>query len=203
MENTVSPRGTILAFLIIVIAIAAGAALLLITRPDPVQITINPPQPTSTPEPSATPAPILIYVTGAVNNPETTVTLPYNSRVADAIEAAGGVTDDAELSLVNLAAVLHDGDQVHVPLQSAAGEPADEPAEVEALPTRPGGEVVYINSATAEELETLPGIGPATAANIIEYREANGAFGSLEDLDNVPGIGSATLEELAPLIAFD
>ncbi len=199
MEENVSPRATILAFLIVVIMIAAGAALLLLTRPDTVEITINPPIPTSTPEPTATPAPILVYVTGAVNEPETTVTLPYESRVEDAIEAAGGVTEDADLSLVNLAAVLRDGDQVHVPSQ----EEADAPAEVEALPTRPGGEVIYINSATEEELQTLPGIGPATAANIVDFRQANGAFGSLEDLDAVPGIGPSTLEELEPLISFE
>ncbi|MCA9913493.1 MAG: ComEA family DNA-binding protein [Anaerolineae bacterium] len=198
-----SPRGTILAFLIIVIAIAAGAALLLVTRPETIEITINPPQPTSTPEPTATPEPILVYVTGAVHEPETTVSLPYNSRVADAIEAAGGATDDADLSLVNLAAVLRDGDQVHVPPQSTAGEADSDASQVEALPTRPGGEIIAINSATAEELQTLPGIGPSTAAAIIEYREANGAFSSLEDLDNVPGIGPATLETLAPLLVFD
>lgn len=203
MENDVSPRGTILAFLIVVIAIAAASALLLITRPETSQITINPPQPTHTPQPTATPAPILVYVTGAVNQPETTVTLPYDSRVEDAIEAAGGTTEDADLTLVNLAAVLHDGDQVHVPSQSAAEETTGDAAEVEALPTRPGGEVIYINSASAEELESLPGIGPSTAAAIIEYREANGAFSSLEDLDNVPGIGPSTLENLAPLLAFD
>jgi competence protein ComEA len=200
MENNVSPRATILAFLIVVIMIAAGAALLLLTRPETVEITINPPIPTSTPEPTATPAPILVYVTGAVNQPETTITLPHESRVEDAIEAAGGATDDADLSLVNLAAVLRDGDQVHVPSQSAE---ADATVEVEALPTRPGGEVVYINSATEEELQTLPGIGPTTAANIVDYREANGAFTSLEDLDNVPGIGPSTLEELEPLISFE
>jgi len=202
MENNVSPRTTILASLIVVIIIVAGAALLLLTRPEPVEITINPPIPTQTPAPTETPSPILVYVTGAVNQPETTVMIPYDSRVSDAIEAAGGTTDDADLTLVNMAAILHDGDQVHVPSVAEAEEDATS-AEVEALPTRPGGEVVYINRATEEELQTLPGIGAVTAANIIDYREANGAFTSLEDLDNVPGIGASTLETLEPLISFE
>lgn len=199
MNREASPRVTLLAFAVVIVTIVAGGALLLLTRPEPVQITINPPVPTPTPAPTATNEPILVYVTGEVNEPESTISLPYNSRVSDAIEAAGGVTDNANLELVNMAGILRDGDQVHVPArvdEAAAEEPA-------ALPTSSGGDLVYVNSATSDELQTLPGIGETTAQRIIDYRTENGPFASLEDLDNVPGIGPSTLETIAPLVSFE
>ena len=189
-----SPRATIIAFFVVAIAIVGGIVLLLITRPQPVQITIHPPLPTGTPAPTATPAPLTVYVTGAVDQPETLHTLPPGSRVMDAIDAAGGLTDAADLEGVNLAAFLHDGDQVHVP-------PINE--EQTALPTPSGGTVIHINTATLEELDTLPGIGPALAQAIIDYRETNGMFASMEDLDAVSGIGPALMQQLEGLIAFD
>jgi competence protein ComEA len=191
-----SPRNTILAFAIIALAIIGGAVLLLVTRPEPVKITINPPLPTATSLPTATPAPITVYVTGAVNQPETTITLPAGSRVQEALDMAGGITENADLERVNLAQILRDGDQVHVP-------ELNEMAEI-TLPTPSGGiTIVYVNSATVEELMTLPGVGEALAQRIIDYRTANGAFADLSALDNVSGIGPAMLENLAGLIAFD
>jgi competence protein ComEA len=207
-ENSeVSPFVTLLAFGVIALAIIVGGVLLWLNQPVPVQITINPPVPTPTTEPSATPTPIaspeptatrepiLVYVTGAVNSPETTVSLPYGSRVQDAIDAAGGLAENADLERVNLVGILRDGDQVHVP---TIGE-----GEEAVIPTASGGGVVFINSATLEELMTLPNIGESTAQAILDYREANGNFASIEDLDNVEGIGPATLEELALLISFE
>ncbi len=188
-----SPRVTIIVFVVILLGIVGAAALLISTQPQPVQITINPPVPTSTAFPTGTPAPITVYITGAVAEPEQTLTLPSGSRVQDAIDAAGGMTETADLELVNLAGILRDGDQVHVPEQNQ---------EV-ALPTASGGGIVHINTATVEELDTLPGVGPALAERIIAYRDANGAFTSLEDLDNVEGIGPALIGELQGLIAFD
>lgn len=188
-----SPRITILVFVVVLVGIIGGAVLLLSTQPKPVQITINPPVATVTPLPSATPAPITVYITGAVAEPEQMITLPPGSRVQDAIDAAGGTTETANLELVNLAGILRDGDQVHVPEQNQ---------EV-ALPTASGGGIVHINTATIEELDTLPGVGPALAERIIAYRDANGAFTSLEELDNVEGIGPALLADLQGLIAFD
>ncbi len=188
-----SPRTTILAFVIVTIAITGGAILLLATRPEPVRITINPPAPTATPAPTSTPAPITVYVTGAVGQPETLITLPPGSRAQDAIDAAGGVTDNADLERVNLAQILRDGDQVHVP-----------EIGVEAvLPTPGGGGIVHINSATLEELDTLPGIGPSLAQAIIDYRDANGPFADMAALDEVSGIGPGLLEDLEGLVAFD
>lgn len=198
MENQASTRTTIIVFIVVILVIIGSGALLLSSRPEPVQITINPPVPTSTPLPTATPAPILVYVTGEVNQPETTVELPNNSRVMDAISASGGFTDNADLERVNIAGILRDGDQVHVPAlieETAQSEPA--------LPTPSGGTVVHINTATVEELQALPGIGPSIAQRIIDYRDANGPFTRLEDLDNVAGIGSTTLETLSEFLAFD
>lgn len=188
-----SPRVTILVFVVVLLSIIGGAALLLSTQPQPVQITINPPLPTSTLLPSDTPSPIMVYITGAVVNPEQLLTLPPGSRVQDAIDAAGGTTETADLELVNLAGILRDGDQVHVP----------EINQEIALPTASSGGIVHINSATAEELDTLPGVGPALAERIIAYRELNGPFTALEDLDHVEGIGPALLADLQDLIVFD
>jgi competence protein ComEA len=189
-----SPRMTIVSFLLIAVAIIGSIVLLLATRPESVQITVNPPVPTHTSEPTPTRSPIVVYVTGEVMQPETTVTLPYGSRVQDAIDAAGGVTENADMSRVNVAAILHDGTQVDVPALSA-------PETV--LATPPGGTVVYINYATLEEIDALPGIGPTTAEAIVAYRETNGPFTSMEDLDQVEGIGPSTLAELEGLISFD
>ena len=165
------------------------------SRPEPAVITINPPLPTATDAPTATPSPILVYVTGAVQNPELTIELPFGSRVADAVDAAGGFTDSANKTLVNLAGILRDGDQVHVPSLT-------DNAAVE-LPTPSGGAKVFINRATIEELQALPGVGPALAERIVNYRDSVGQFADLPELDNVPGVGEATLEKWRDLIAFD
>lgn len=189
-----SARATLLGFALVVLVIVGASLLVLVSRPEPVMIAIQPPLPTATALPAGTPAPILVYVTGAVNQPETTVSLPVGSRVQDALTAAGGVAQDADLTRVNLAAMLRDGDQVHVPLWSE---------EIAVLPTRIGGEQIGVNSATVEELQRLPGIGPALAERIVSYREQNGAFTEAADLDLVSGIGPALLEEILPLIVFD
>jgi competence protein ComEA len=188
-----APRLTIAAFIIVTIAIIAAVVLLLATRPQPVQITLNPPLPTATPEPSATPAPVSVYVTGAVANPEQIYVLPRGSRVQDALDAAGGIVGEADMQRVNLAAILRDGDQVHVPLAGQVGGIA--------TPNNAG--IVYINSATVEELDTLPGVGPELAERIIQYREVNGPFASLDDLDAVEGIGPALLTEIAEMVSFE
>ena len=200
MSDTVSPRSTLIISAIVIIMIIVGGGLLLASQPKPIQITINPPLPTATPAPTNTPAPIQVYVTGAVNEPETTLTLPHGSRVADALEAVGGTTEDADMERVNLAAIVRDGDQIHVPSVNEAPI-NDESAST--LPTPSGGERIFINTATVEELQTLPGIGPAMAQRIIDYRDANGPFTRIEDLDNVEGMGPATLEEIEPLISFE
>lgn len=181
---------TIIVFLALGALVALGGAAVLLSRPEPIHIIIKPPEPT------ATPGPILIYVTGAVTRPGSQHLLPNGSRVSDALAAAGGFTEHANRTLVNLAGLLRDGDHVHAPSSGPRNIDRD-------LPTPSGGALVRINSATQEELETLPRIGPAMALRIIEYRELVSPFASLADLDEVPGIGPATLETLRELIAFD
>lgn len=156
-------------------------AFFLIDDDEPVAITINFPPPTSTH--TALP-PLEIYVTGAVANPESRISLPAGSRVEDAIEAAGGATDEADLSLINVARPLQDGEQVHVPK-------VGEQVVSEAAAT-----LIDLNTATLDQLDSLPGIGPATAQAIIEYRTQIGGFATVAELENVSGIGEATLAEL-------
>jgi len=199
MDNpTYSTRTVVIVSVIVLLAIIGGTKLLFSTRPEAVKITVNPPLPTATSEPTATPEPITVYVTGAVTNPQTTVELPYGSRVQDALDAVGGVMENADLERINVAGILHDGDQVHV---FAIGETVAPGDAVLATPS--GGIVVHINTATLEELQTLPDIGPALAQRIIDYREANGSFADWDALDAVEGIGPVMLENLRDLVAFD
>lgn len=188
-----SSRATVIAFVVIAVAIIAGIILITMSRPEPVTIAINPPPPTATAQPTATPAPLVVYVTGSVADSETTVTVPAGSRVRDAIDAAGGALNDADLSRVNLAGILRDGDHVHVPstMDNAA------------VPTPLNAGIVYVNTATVDELVMLPGVGEAIAERIINYREENGPFASLADLDEISGIGPAMLEEIAEKVSFD
>ena len=153
-------------------------------------------------------SPAFVHVAGAANAPGV-YQLPPGSRVIDAIEVAGGPAPDASLDGLNLAAPVADGQRVYVPV---VGEV--DPASVDNGPTSPtsagGGEsppgggsppdIVDLNRATATELETLPGIGPATAVAIIDDRERNGPFAAVDDLDRVSGIGPATLEALRNLV---
>lgn len=188
-----SPRLAIITFVIVVVAIVAAAGLLLATQPPPVKITIHPPLPTGTPPPTATPAPITVYVTGAVAQPESLLLLARGSRVLDAIEAVGGTTDSADLARVNLAGILRDGDQVHVP----------EVGQEAILATPSGGGIVNVNAATAEELAALPGVGPTLAERIVAYRDTNGAFVDLAALDAVEGIGPALLADIQDWVVFE
>jgi competence protein ComEA len=172
---------------------------LLTNEEDPVRLTINPPAPTVTPIASPSPEPLEIYVTGAVAQPEIRLTMEPGSRVEDAIQAAGGALENANLSAVNLAARLQDGDQIHVPgIAEAASEEA---VEITATPSTP--RLLDLNTATQAELEALPDIGEATAQDILAYREENGPFTSVDQLDEVPGIGPATLEKLRPLVTVE
>lgn len=189
-------RGIIIAVALLALALVFGAFAILTDRPTPVEIVLIPPAPTPTPAPSAVPPPITVYVTGAVMNPQSTLTLPAGSRVQDAISAAGGLLDDADLDRINLAGILRDGDQIH------AFSTQDRMA-ASGIPTPNNAGIVSINSATLEELVTLPGIGPAIAERIIAYREANGRIIDYTDLNNVSGIGPALIERLQGLVAFD
>jgi competence protein ComEA len=141
---------------------------------------------------------LLVHVVGAVLQPGL-YRLREGSRVDDAIRRAGGAKRKAALELVNLAAPVADGQQVLVPLRGrglpALGTPPGS-APASGAPTQK----VRLNSATLEELDTLPGVGPITAQKILDYRTEHGAFQTIEELDAVPGIGPARLAELTPLV---
>jgi len=130
---------------------------------------------------------VVVHVAGAVREPGV-YRLPAGSRVTDAVERAGGPTDHAAVDGINLAAPLSDGQQVVVPggpvaaSGDAAGPAADGP--------------ISLGSATVEELDTIEGIGPVTAQNIIEYRDEHGGIASIEELDEVSGIGPVTMDAL-------
>jgi competence protein ComEA len=146
------------------------------------------------------PAPVrrlVVHVVGAVRAPGL-YELSEGSRIDDAIEEAGGPTRKAALELVNLAAPVADGQQVVVPGRGASASISPTGAAPGAA--GPTGAKVHLNTATLEDLDTLPGIGPVTAQEILNYREAHGAFQSVDELDAVPGIGPATLAQLKPLV---
>lgn len=175
----------LVAFIIVGLLLGVGV-LLLVTQPprgEPVQLL---PLPTS--------APITVFVSGGVNH-SGLYTLPVGSRINDAILAAGGFSTNADSAVLNLAEVLDDGEKINVPYLQA-------PSATENI-TRAGNQAsiqVDINSATLEQLDTLPQIGPKTAQNIIDYRNANGPFTRIEDILEVPGIGPITYDKIKDLI---
>lgn len=184
-----------LVFAVVGLLLAGAVGALVVRYRPPAPIVILPPAPTSPPPPTATPGPIHVYVSGAVNQPAV-YELPAGSLAQEAVLAAGGQTAEADLSRVNLAQTLHEGDQVHVP---AVGEaPIASPGESAANPTPSGP--INLNTATLEDLEWLPGIGPSLAQRIIDYRDAHGAFTSIEQVMNVSGIGSGKFDGIRDLI---
>ena len=152
--------------------------------------------------PAPTPEPIRVHVAGAVVRPGV-YSLEEDSRVEDAVDAAGGFVAEADKNALNLAARLEDGERLDIPYV-AGYEPEEEEGFVVVSEGTPsllaGDELVNINTASLEELDKLPGIGQTTAQKIIDYREENGPFVSIEEIVNVPGIGPATFEEIRDLI---
>lgn len=199
-SSSLSPS-LIAALLVVAVAVVGGALLLIASRPAPVVITINPPPPTSTPVLTATPGPLTVYITGAVNQPGIVVTLAAGSRVKDALDAAGGASANADLERIDLAAPLHDGDHIHVYQMGESDQPIVDSSGSGQAQTE--DTLVHVNHATLEQLETLPGIGPALAQRIIDYRSANGPFADLQALTAVKGIGDSTIQKLSGLVAFD
>jgi competence protein ComEA len=144
------------------------------------------------------PATLTVHVVGAVGRPGL-YSLPSGARVGEAVAAAGGLLGSAEQAGVNLARPLTDGEQVVVPVQGQA-PPATAAGASASGGGSPGAGPVDLNSATADALDTLPGVGPATAAKIIADRTENGPFRSVEDLMRVPGIGAKRFETLKDLV---
>jgi competence protein ComEA len=145
----------------------------------------------------AVPAParkVLVHVVGAVRKPGL-YHLTDGSRIDDAIKAAGGAKPKADLQLINLAAPVADGQQVIVPVRGRSAAAGSSSTEAGAAVAH-----VHLNTATLEELDTLPGVGPVTAQKILDYRNEHGAFKSVDELDAVPGIGPARLAELKKVV---
>jgi competence protein ComEA len=139
-------------------------------------------------EPAAAAPKVVVHVAGAVRRPGL-YRLAEGKRVADAVARAGGATAPADTTAINLAAPLADGMQVVVPRRlPGGGQPA-------------AGGRVSLSSATAAELDALPGIGPVTAQKILDYRAQHGGFRSVDDLDAIPGIGPARIEQLREVVS--
>lgn len=158
-------------------------------------------------QPAPTKTPLAVHVIGAVPRPGLYQFLE-GARVQDAIDAAGGLLSSADVSSINLAALLEDGQQLDIPFTAGSEQtqntepeivlPNDEPSSPET--TASNTELININSATLEELDSLPGIGPTIAQRIIDYRTTNGPFNVIDDIKNVSGIGPATFDEIKDLI---
>ncbi len=178
--------------LLLLLLIVLGGVLFYLRFPRPSPIEISEP----TPSPASTPGEIGIYVVGAVMNPGVYF-LPQGSRVEDALEDAGGASEEADLARVNLAKRVYDEEQIYVPQLGEENPPLPLPSGSSG--SQAGGKI-NINAATAVELEALPGIGPVLSQRIVDYREANGPFATIEDIKNVRGIGEVTFEGIKELI---
>ena len=148
--------------------------------------------------PSTTTGEMVVDVAGAVARAGV-VRLAGAGRVTDAIAAAGGAAADADLNQINLAAKVADGDRVYVPRRGEAPPVAATTGAATGSATASTGPV-DLNNATPEQLDALPGVGPATAKAIVEYRTRHGRFRTVDDLLSVPGIGPAKLANLKPLV---
>ncbi len=179
-----------MAFAVGCVSLALGL-ILLISRPpqgEPIQLLAPP-----------SPAPILVHVAGAVLNPGV-YNLPPGCRVQDAIQAAGGFTELADVQSLNLAAFIEDGSRLVVPQRNP--EPLSQPAAAEAQweYSPSPSDLININTASQELLETLPGIGPVLAAKIIAYRQEIGVFNSIEEIEQVAGIGPSKFNQIKDYI---
>ena len=189
----------------LLLAAACGLVLLfaaskLLAQPSS-EVGLAPPAAPPAQTATTPPAQVVVDVVGAVRRPGL-YRLAEGTRIADAVEHAGGATRKANLSLINLAAPLADGQQVVVPGRGSGAAAGAAPtgagsAGAPGLPTGP----VHLNTATLEQLDTLPGIGPVTAQKILDYRQKHGSFTNVDELDAVSGIGPARMEQLRDLVA--
>ncbi len=175
----------------------SGAILLIIAPPRGKPIELSP---------LPTPAPLVVYITGSVAHPGV-YSLPRLSRVSNAIDAAGGFLPDADQTAVNLAAKLSDGQKIVIPKINALAIaiPGNTP-DVQQVSPQPGlatpssDNPLDLNTATLEQLDLLPGIGPTRAADIIAYRTQHGSFKTIDEIMNVSGIGQATFDRIKAMI---
>ena len=210
-------RPRVVAGAVIVVGVAVGALVVVVSlrgSPPPLEVDLPraAPAPGSSPESSSGPGGpegtgdgpegrALVHAAGAVARPGV-YPVAAGARVADVVEAAGGPAPDADLQQLNLAAKVADGERVYVPRRGEVPPPAplgpgtSDPGAGGITATGP----VDLNTATAEQLEALPGVGPATAQAILEYRREHGRFRSVDELIDVRGIGEAKLAALRPKV---
>ena len=199
MDDSLARYRPYLAMLILFVIALIGTIFFLRRPEPPAAVTIA----TVTPRPTASPASIIVDVRGAVNKPGV-YPLPLGSRVQDALTLAGDVTSSADTRLLNLARRINDGEQIYVPLIGEATPTVvatpGKGVQLNAPTKIPSGKI-NLNTATLAELDTLPGIGPAIAQRILDYRAQNGDFKTIDDLKKVRGIGDALFNQIKDLIA--
>ena len=142
---------------------------------------------------------IIVYVCGAVKTNKV-ISLKENSRICDAIDAVGGLTDEADLTNINLACILEDGEKIYIPKKGE--EISNETLNSYSNNNNSKNTKININKATQTELETIPGIGASTAIKIINYRKENGKFSKIEDIKNVSGIGDSKFNNIKEYICI-
>jgi competence protein ComEA len=210
-------KGNLLSYLLMFfLGIIVGAGGVTLTgRVQPAQIVIQPPAPTAQPNPTATPGPLRVFINGAVVSPAV-YELAQDGIVQHAIEQAGGFTEEADTAVVNLALPLQDGMQIYVPTVDETAEQTQTVISSPAVRTEgvvldlvdetaaaAEGEIVNINTADVTQLDALPGIGPSTAEKIMEYRDTNGPFATIDEIMSVSGIGPAKFEQIQSFITVD
>lgn len=192
----------------LLIGLLAAGVIILIAQPRQGYPIALAPAPTVTatnqPAPTPTPEPILVQISGAVQSPGV-YTLPSGARLEDLIASSDGLTSAADLNRINATVKLRDGDYYYIPTPgeeipaAAANAPGNSGVDAQKNFTYP----LDLNTATQEELESLPGIGPSKAEDILTYRAEHGPFTSIEELANVPGIGEITIESLRDYLVVE
>ncbi|HWC09588.1 MAG TPA: helix-hairpin-helix domain-containing protein, partial [Acidimicrobiales bacterium] len=188
--------GAVVVTLVVVTAVVVGSR----SSPAPLVLPKAAPSASSTPSTATADATVAVHAAGALVRPGLYL-LPGGSRVADVVAAAGGPGPEADLDQLNLATKVADGDRVHVPRRGevAAGTAGPSSPAASGSPTS-SPPVVDLNTATAEQLDDLPGIGPALAKAIVDHRTRHGRFRAVDGLLDVRGIGPAKLEGLRDLV---
>ena len=211
MNGSWLDRNRHLIFIALLVLAVGGAIVFYLRQPTQESVEILPPEPVPTPTPLVEPTPALVrvYVTGAVVNSDVYF-LPPGSIVKDAVVAAGGFTAEADPERINQALELKDQQQIHVPRLDEENPPPPvqdggdtDTAVSGSNPAPAGDELININTASLEQLDALPGIGPAIAQRIIDYREKIGGFTSIEQITEVSGIGEATFAKIKDSVTVE
>ncbi|WP_084262280.1 ComEA family DNA-binding protein [Actinomadura formosensis] len=189
--------------LIGVVAALVAAGYLWLARPRPddravpaASASLTDPRPAVSVSPAAASSPVVVHVLGKVEHPGV-ITLPSGSRVAEAIKAAGGVRPGAKTGTLNLARTLVDGEQIPVGVPRPTPPPGAAPS---AGPSGAPGTPLDLNTATPDQLDDLPGVGPVLAQRIVDYRAQHGGFRSIDQLQEVNGIGARRFADLKPMV---